>query len=248
MSKFLNLLSVLIDNGLYTELAQIPAQQPAQAQANQSNIVTMGRFCSNKILVPGALIQNTTLPPCGLDKKQNAGGTVVITNTETHKIDDVVMNTDTKSAIKTTTTTTTWILPITGRNFGVTFEGIGRVEITFELRSPDGFLSYLGSWYNVGDKIRFERYERDNGKIEMVPWYDTVQAQQIFNTGPYLSIVELNGPSASCHASVKYDGRTYCVPLEVTHTSMLMDIAIILRNLNISPTDLNAPVSVRVTD
>jgi hypothetical protein len=34
--------------------------------------------------------------------------------------------------------------------------------------------------------------------------------------------------------------------MEATHSSMLMDIAVILRNLNISPTDLNAPISVRV--
>jgi hypothetical protein len=230
--KFTNLLALLIDSGLYTELVQIPAPQPAQAQANQINIVTLGRFCFNKTLVPLGL-QSSNFPPCGLDKKQNAGGTVVISRAETHKFDDVVINTETKSATKTITTTTNSMLPVTGRNFRVKFTGIGEVEITFELRSPNGFLSYLGSWYNVGDKVAFEPY-------------DTVPARTILKGGPYLSIVD--GLSASCYSWVNYNGHIYCVPMDATHTSMLMDIAVILRNLNISPSDLNAPVSVRVTN
>ena len=62
--KFLNFLSDLIQYGMYTELVQAPAQQPAQAQANQSNIVTFGRFCSNKYYIPGDTnpVTNTGLP------------------------------------------------------------------------------------------------------------------------------------------------------------------------------------------
>jgi hypothetical protein len=247
--KFLNLLSVLVQAGLYTELVQIPAQQPAQAQANQSNIVTVGGFCFNKNLAAGNLVQSTDFRPCGLDKKQNVGGTIVSSNAVTNKSDDRVVNTNIESATKTTTTTTTSILPVTGHNFRVEFTGIGWVDITFEMRSPNGFLSYLGSWLKFGDKVPFQRYERDDsGELKLVPYYDTVQAQQIFNDGPYLSILNINGPSVSCYSSVTYEGQTYCVPSGATHTSMLMDIAIILRNLNITPADLNAPVSVRVAD
>jgi hypothetical protein len=236
-AKFLNLMKLLIEYGLYTELVQIPAPATTQAQtqANQSNIVTLGRFCFNRNYTPqGLLLLSTSFPPCGLDRKQPLGGTVMTTNTETHKADDVAITTDTKSVQKQTITTTTSILPITGRNFRVNFQGIGWVDITFELRSPNGFLSYLGSWFNNRDKIAFARSQ-----------YRSIPAWRIFNDGPYLSILNIGGP---CYSSVNYEGQTYCVPLEATHTTMLMDIAVILRNLSISPTDLNAPVSVRVTD
>jgi hypothetical protein len=233
--KFANLLHLLIDNGLYTELVQIPAPQPAQAQANQSNIVTFGRFCFNKVLVPQGMLtlQGSSFPPCGQYIKQSVGGTVAVTTTRTDKRDDRVVNIDTQSLTRQTVTTTNSVLPITGKTFRVKFAGIGWVEINFELRSPNGFLSYLGSWYNFGDRVQFDRY-------------DTIPAKTIFNGGPYLAVRD--GLPASCYSWVNYDGGLYCVPMGATHTSMLMDIAVILRNLNISPTDLNAPISVRVAN
>jgi hypothetical protein len=247
--KFLNLLSNFIDYGLYVELVQIPAQQPAQAQANQSNIVTIGRFCSNYYYKPATLVRSTSLPVCGKNKEQSAGGTVVIANTEARKDDDVVVNTHTNSVTQTITTTKNSVLPITSHSFGVNFAGVGPVDVTFELRSPDGFLSYLGSWYNVRERFRFQRLESDSsGEQQWVPYYDNISSRQIFDNGPYLSVLDVSGPSTACYSSVSYDGQTYCVPKGAKHTSMLMDIAVILRNLNISPTDLNAPVSVRVAD
>jgi hypothetical protein len=247
--KFRNLLSKLVDGGLYTELVQIPGQQPAQAQANQSNIVTIGRICLNRNYVgniPGAIltIKDTNIPPCGLDRKQDAGGQIVTGKTETTKADDKVLNTNTKSLSTTITTTKTTILPITGRNFWINFAGIGRVDVTFEFRSPNGFLSYLGAWHNVGQSVPFRRWEGD----KWLPYYDTIDAEQLFGDGPYLSVLSVNGLSTACYSSIIYEGQTYCVPLGAKHTSMLMDIAIMLRNLNITPADLNAPVSVRVTD
>jgi len=235
--KFANLLGVLIYNGLYTELEQIPALQPAQAQANQSNIVTFGAFCFNKPFVPQRLleIQGSSFPSCGQGRKVPAGGTVQVTTTQTNKFDDRVVNIDTKSKTKQTVTTTNSVLPITGKNFRVRFAGIGWVELNFELRSPNGFLSYLGSWYKVGREVSF-----------VSKYYHSVPAQTIFNGGPYLAIRD--GLPSSCYSWVNYDGGPYCVPKDATHTSMLMDIAVILRNLNISPADLNAPVSVRVTN
>jgi len=235
--KFANLLGLLIYNGLYTELVQIPAPQPVQAQANQSNLVTFGRFCFNKVLVPDMMLrlQGSSFPPCGQYIKQSIGGTVAVTTTQTDKLDDHVVRIDTQSATKQTVTTTNSVLPITGKNFRVEFAGIGWVEINFELRSPNGFLSYLGSWYKVGHKVSFAS-----------KYYHSVPAQTIFNGGPYLAIRD--GLPASCYSWVNYDGGLYCVPMGATHTSMLMDIAVILRNLNIAPTDLNAPISVRVAN
>jgi hypothetical protein len=248
--KFLNLLSLLIDNGLYMELVQIPAPQPAQAQANQSNMVTVGRFCFNKdvsIQQKGSDFLRMTLPICGIEKTNPIGGTIAVVTTDTNKADDISIRTHTNSTTTTTTTTKNSVIPITGHGFGpIDFNGIGPVEITFELRSPNGFLSYLGSWYNVKDRIAFDRF--DFSKETRVPFYDTVQATQIFGNGPYLSILTTNGPSSSCYSSASYEGQTYCVPVGASHTTMLMDLAIMLRNLNISPTDLNAPVSVRVAN
>jgi len=248
--KFLNLLSLLVENGLYMELVSIPAPQPAQAQANQSNIVTVGRFCFNKdvsIQQNGSDFLSTRLPTCGIENKNPLGGTIAVVTTETDKNDDAAMRTHTRSISTTTTTTRNSVLPITGHGFGpIPFAGIGPVEITFELRSPNGFLSYLGSWYKYGDRVGFDRY--DPIRKTRVPFYDTVQANQIFGNGPYLSIISNIGPTASCYSSISYEGQIYCVPIGATHTTMLMDIAIMLRNLNISPTDLNAPVSVRITE
>jgi hypothetical protein len=245
-AKFANLLNLLIANGLNLELVQAPAQQPAQAQANQSNIVTIGRLCFDKSRTGNYGINDVDLPSCGLDRRQSAGGTIVTAQTETNKADDEAIRTNTKSITTTITTTRTSILPITGHNFSMNFQGVGKVYVTFELRSPNGFLSYLGSWYKAIGRIDFDSYVASMKTRRLN--YHSIQAQEIFNGGPYLSIMKVNGPSVSCYASVNYEGQTYCVPQGATHTSMLMDVAIMLRNLNITPADLNAPVSVRVAD
>jgi hypothetical protein len=59
-AKFVNLLHILIKNGLYAELVQIPPPQPTQAQANQSNVVTFGSFCFNKNYVPPRTLLSST--------------------------------------------------------------------------------------------------------------------------------------------------------------------------------------------
>jgi hypothetical protein len=234
--KFRNLLGLLIQYGLYTELVQIPPPQPTQAQANQSNIITIGRFCFNRALVFPALLASvppSSFPKCGLNKTQPAGGAIQVVRTETDKFDDRIINTKTKSQTTMITTTTNSIVPLTGRNFRVKFAGIGWVDITFELRSPNGYLNYLGSWFNVGNTVSFE--------------YASNQLKALLPKGdPYLSIVD--GLYAPCYSWVNYSGQRFCVPMGARHTAMLMDIAAILRNLNISPSDLNAPVSVRVTN
>ena len=245
--KFVNLLSLFMNYGLDTELVQVPTQLPAQAQANQAapnNIVTVARLCRNQFLTPpGLAIINTNLPLCGLDKRQDAGGTIQATKTETTKTDDEKLQIATKSLLETTTTTKNFTLPITSRYIRVEFTGIGWVDLTINLRSPDGFLSYLGSWYKVGGQIPFRSLRYPDKPI-----YQMFAARQILVDGPYLSIAALSGPSLSCYTSMVYEGQAYCVPMEAHHTSMLMDIAVILRNLNITPQDLNAPVSVRVID
>ena len=100
----------------------------------------------------------------------------------------------------------------------------------------------------TGPRLDSEVFDKEAERGIHSPAYDTVPAARIWHDGPYLKILPVNGPSNACYASATYEGQTYCVPLEAAHTSMLMDIAVILRNLNITPTDLNAPVSVRIAE
>jgi hypothetical protein len=238
-SKFTALMSTLIELGLYTELVEYATNTSAQsspigAPLSQTTMVSQGRFCFSNILRPNQL-KVVGLPTCGEKTKPQAlGGNVVVTRTETHKSDDVIVTTDTKSAIDTITSTRNSLLPIKDQgHFSANYPGVGSIEISFELRSPDGFLNYLGSWYNYGDKVAF-------------PGYDSISAQRIFGNGPYLSISDTQ--SGRCYSTISYDGASYCVPMEATHTAMLMDIAVILRNLNVQPSDLNAPFTVRLAD
>jgi hypothetical protein len=105
------------------------------------------------------------------------------------------------------------------------------------MRSPNGFLSYLGSWYKFGDQVPFDLYKSG---------YQSIPAKRIWADGPYLSIT--NAPTTQCYSSIEYEGQPYCVPLEATHTAMLMDLAVVLRNLNVQPTDLNVPATVRLAE
>jgi hypothetical protein len=119
------------------------------------------------------------------------------------------------------------------RSFRANYPGVGPIEMSFEFRSPNGFISYLGEWHNFGDKVSS-------------PHYVSIAATRIINNGPYLSIA--NTVDSNCYASIPYEDKTYCVPTDATHTTMLMDMAIILRNLNVQPTDLNAPLTVRLAE
>ncbi len=239
-SKFVALMSTLVEAGLSTELVQYatnatPQNSATGAPLSQTTTVQQGRLCFSDILRAIA-VRAEGAPICGqITRTQRLGGSIVQIRTETHKADDATIGTDTRSASRTTTTTENAALPIRdGGPFKVSYPGVGVIEISFELRSPDGFLSYLGSWYNYGDKVLF-------------PGYDVVPAKRILaGDGMYLSIEK--GFGSDCYASIRYEGNDFCVPFKATHTTMLMDIAVILRNLNVQPADLNAPVTVRLAN
>jgi hypothetical protein len=247
-SKFRAFMQTLIEEGLSAELVEYPTTSAAQAtnlsaqnsttgaSLLQTTTVAEGRFCLSDFYKAGRLPRIENAPYCGeRTKPKNLGGSIVITKTETQKADDRIVNTNTNSRQVQVSTTKNTLLPLGGGDSGrfPNFEGLGPIEFSLVMRSPNGFLSYLGSWYNYGDRVPFNSYK-------------SVLANRIFAGGPYLSIT--NAPTTQCYSSIEYNSQPYCVPITATHTAMLMDLAVVLRNLNVQPTDLNAPASVRLAD
>ena len=181
---------------------QIPGLQLTQAQANQSNIVTVGQLCIDVLNAALALrffVQEFNFRLCGQNyAKRPLGGTVQVTTTQTNKFDDQVINTHTKSVTKQIVTTTNSVLPVTGRAFQVRFTHVGRVEITFELRSPNAFLSYLGSWYKVGDSVPFSQY-------------DSIPARTIYQRWSLCGDFKMDRPVRAIRGSITTVEYTACL-------------------------------------
>src|SRR5205085_5728596 len=64
--------------------------------------------------------------------------------------------------------------------------------------------------------------------------------------GPIPNIVRGQGPG--CFVSAHYAGDAYCVPNEALATAMVFDVLQQLRNLSITPSDLNAAFTVRLAN
>jgi hypothetical protein len=103
------------------------------------------------------------------------------------------------------------------------------------LRSPVGVYAYLGEVMN-----------RENADLTGPAFlsYATLQAKNRFGS-TFLDIVQ-GGPAAACGVAIEYGGRSYCVKDGDRSTSNLLALLQDLRNLSITPADLNAPFSVRV--
>jgi hypothetical protein len=109
--------------------------------------------------------------------------------------------------------------------------GFGTVEITISMRSPLAVYQYLGKFLRSKQK----------------PWtgYVSDDARSLLATGePFLNIISV--PAEKCFTSVSYGEGFYCVPVSSLHTKMLLNILQELKNMNISPNDLNSALSVRV--
>jgi hypothetical protein len=116
----------------------------------------------------------------------------------------------------------------------VTIEGDGAYCVSMDVRSPEGFIKYLGLWLGNSDLLPSFSYRG-------------ITANQVLDIDHrYLNIVTDRG-SGQCYTRVAYQSVNYCVPYDAKHTSMLMDMATSLRNLNITPADLNAPLNVRLS-
>ena len=102
-------------------------------------------------------------------------------------------------------------------------------------RSPYGVYEYLGKLLR----------EQSAGHITFVGLRSFEERE--LNSGPFLNITE--GASSDCLVSVFYNGTSYCVPRKHSNsTAVLLDILGQLKDLSITPTDLNAAFNVRLID
>jgi len=108
------------------------------------------------------------------------------------------------------------------------------VGFDIELRSPALLYSFLG---------RVLRHPEINEV-----GYRTKEARELTAAGePFLNVVR--GKTDGCAVYVLYLSQSYCVPISGSaNTLVMMQILQALRNLSISPTDLNVPFSVHITD
>jgi hypothetical protein len=111
---------------------------------------------------------------------------------------------------------------------------VGDVEAGLVLRSPIGVFNYYG------------KLLRDKDKSGQRISYLTREAQGLLRGDePFFNVT---GDNLGCFVGVTYSGRFYCVPEGSPNTAMLLDIIIQLRNLSISPSDLNSAFTVRLTN
>ena len=244
-AKFKRLLDILLSIGLNVELisqsdgtsksvSATPAAAGATGQGSSSNTpptpAVVGKFCISPGKWASSFKADTSLrswlcTPPGEKPKGSGSAVTTVTETTTEKTAD--------GGMKTTTTQSTAPNTQSAEKGGcLPYDGVGETCIDFEIRSPAQFISYLGLWLKYQDAVE-------------TPNYITLPAQRVLGDQRYLVLNSMRGDS--CYVSVVYHGFGYCVPESATHTAMLMDIGTALRNLNITPSDLNAPVTVRVT-
>jgi hypothetical protein len=115
------------------------------------------------------------------------------------------------------------------QNFAFPFPG-ANLEFEINLRSPINVFGYIGSLIR-NDKTHDIRYIR--------PEFTELSSE------PFVNI--LRGRYSGCTVDITYLGEEYCIPSEASlNTGIVFQILQALRNLSISPTDLNTPFSVRV--
>ena len=111
--------------------------------------------------------------------------------------------------------------------------GIVFNNIQFVFRSPYGVYKYLGQLLREQSarRIRFAGLKSFE--------------ERELSSGPFLNITD--GVGADCLVSAFYNGKSFCVPREGSNsTAVLLDMLGQLKNLSISPTDLNAAFAVRL--
>lgn len=97
------------------------------------------------------------------------------------------------------------------------------------MRSPTAVFKYLGKLLREGTGDRIVFYTGEARHLQ----------------GRFLEIVPAS-PIIDCFVAVAYNGGSYCVPQWAYTTAMMFEILEQLRNLSISPTDLNSAFTVRV--
>jgi hypothetical protein len=115
------------------------------------------------------------------------------------------------------------------QGFAFPFPG-AKLEFEINLRSPSSVFAYVGSLVR-------------NDKAHNIHYYHPELRE--LKSEPFINI--LHGRFAGCIVNITYLEEDYCIPNEGSlNTGIVLQILQALRNLSISPTDLNAPYSVRV--
>ena len=115
------------------------------------------------------------------------------------------------------------------QGFAFPFPG-AKLEFEINLRSPNSVFAYVGSLVR-NEKTHDIKYFRPDLRE--------------LSSEPFVNIVR--GRREGCIVNITYLEEDYCIPNEASlNTGIVLQILQALRNLSISPTDLNAPYSVRV--
>jgi hypothetical protein len=115
------------------------------------------------------------------------------------------------------------------QSFAFPFDG-GSLEFEINFRSPTSVFGYVGALVRNGTAQNIHYYHPDLRELSSEQFVNIVQGQ-----------------SSGCIVNISYLGEGYCIPGEGSfNTGIVLQILQALRNLSISPTDLNAPYAVRV--
>jgi len=119
--------------------------------------------------------------------------------------------------------------PNFSQNFAFPFPG-AMLEFEIDLRSPSSVFGYIGSLIRNNKAYAIQYIRPEFTELSSEPFVNIVRAR-----------------NAGCIVDIAYLDEEYCIPNEASlNTGIVLQILQALRNLSISPTDLNTPFSVRV--
>jgi hypothetical protein len=238
-SKFVHFLRYGLDAGLTFELIQ-PSDDKGgkRGAAAATATATVGPPASATASVPSA-----ASPPSGMSgQSTNATSSTAQGHicfdpafAVNAKLREVMFKSSSRCGLGTTETVNLAFAFADSAGYAlVEGQKVTPTTINIAVRSPLGVYDYLGALLRRG------------GQQENVqPAYHTRETKDL-RTAPFLDIVADRG--SGCFVSVDYGGHTYCAPQRSYSTAVMLHMLQDVRNLSITPADLNASFSVRVTN
>lgn len=121
--------------------------------------------------------------------------------------------------------------PATGQNedTALPFRNLGTLQFDIRMRSPAAIFIALGKLLRDGSAERVPSlFRRSPGGLGAEP------------------LLTIKTEADDCYVLAQYDGRSFCVPQGAYRTAMVLSILQELKNLSVTPSDLNSAFSVRV--
>jgi hypothetical protein len=246
-SKFQEALQTALDYGLSSELVV--------AGSNDQNKGNGGNQCCCCGTQPSASQKSTTPPNAnagtngpGAPQTASASANATSTPSSTGRLcwdpnlaqprnqDDVNLmgNVCGQDGGQFTLGSTSKNKPVANNTFTFT-NGVTFSSIQFVFRSPYGVYKYLGQLLR----------EQSAARVRFVGLRSLEERE--LASGPFLNITK--GASADCLVAAFYNGESFCVPRQGSNsTAVMLDVLGQLKNLSITPTDLNAATAVRLID